>query len=342
MLTLKKPPRLRPGDTVAAVSLCWGAAGKPELRWRYDLGKRRLEERFGLHVVEMAHTLAPEDEVAAHPERRAADLMAAFSDPRVRAVFNVIGGSDSIRMLPYIDFAVLRAHPKIFCGYSDGTVTDFLCMKAGLASFYGAHILNDFGEPGRMAPYTEDLVRRLLFTAAPPGEIAASPVFSGHDTDWSRPGETRRWEPDCGYLPLQGGRARGPLLGGCFEVFDDLWNTPLFPPAEAFDGAILFYEVCGEPTEERYRARLRRFGEAGLLTRIAGLLMGKPLGGAAALTLYNRVTREVLAEYGRAGLPVLANASFGHNAPSGVIPMGALAEIDGARGTFAILEATVG
>ena len=195
-------------------------------------------------------------------------------------------------------------------------------MKAGLASFYGAHILNDFGEPGRMAPYTEDLVRRLLFTAAPPGEIAASPVFSGHDTDWSRPGETRRWEPDCGYLPLQGGRARGPLLGGCFEVFDDLWDTPLFPPAEAFDGAILFYEVCGEPTEERYRARLRRFGEAGLLTRIAGLLMGKPLGGAAALTLYNRVTREVLAEYGRADLPVLANASFGHNAPSGVIPMG--------------------
>ena len=59
MLELKKPPRLRPGDKVAAVSLSWGAAGRPDIRWRYELGKRRMQELFGLEVVEMPHTLRP-------------------------------------------------------------------------------------------------------------------------------------------------------------------------------------------------------------------------------------------------------------------------------------------
>ena len=341
MLTLNKPPRLRPGDKAALVSLSWGAAGRPDIRWRYELGKRRLEEQFGLRVVEMPHTCAPEDDVSAHPEDRAADLMAAFADDSVKAVFNVIGGSDSIRMLPYIDFDLLRAHPKIFTGYSDGTVTDFICMKAGLRSFYGAHVLNDFGEPGEMPPYTAELVRRMLFSGETVGDVAASPVVSERETAWDDPAARRVYGPDFGYVPLQGGKARGPLIGGCFEVFEDLKDTVLFPPLSDFDGAVFFYEVCGQPGEEKYRARLRWYGERGVLARVGGLLMGKPLGGRPCFDLYNRVTREVLAEYGRADLPVLTNASFGHNSPSGVIPMGALAEIDCDAGTFAVLESTV-
>ena len=65
MLHLQKPKHLEPGDKVAAVSLSWGAAGRPDIRWRYELGKRRMEEQFGLRVVEMPHTLAPEDYVRA-------------------------------------------------------------------------------------------------------------------------------------------------------------------------------------------------------------------------------------------------------------------------------------
>ena len=53
MLQLKKPPRLHRGDKVATVSLSWGAAGSPDIRWRYELGKRRMETLFGLQVVEM-------------------------------------------------------------------------------------------------------------------------------------------------------------------------------------------------------------------------------------------------------------------------------------------------
>ena len=51
MKQLIKPPRLRAGDTVATVSLSWGGAGDSELLWRYKLGKRRLRQLLGLHVM---------------------------------------------------------------------------------------------------------------------------------------------------------------------------------------------------------------------------------------------------------------------------------------------------
>ncbi|NLK06401.1 MAG: LD-carboxypeptidase, partial [Spirochaetales bacterium] len=53
---LEKPRHLERGDTVATVSLSWGGAGDPELLWRYEVGKKRLEDVFGLRVVEMEHT----------------------------------------------------------------------------------------------------------------------------------------------------------------------------------------------------------------------------------------------------------------------------------------------
>lgn len=60
-----------------------------------------------------------------------------------------------IRLLPYIDFAVIRRHPKIFMGYSDTTVNHLMCWKAGLSSFYGPAVLSDFAENLRLPAYTE-------------------------------------------------------------------------------------------------------------------------------------------------------------------------------------------
>lgn len=48
-----KPQALKKEDTVAIVSLSSGMAGEEAFRHRYELGKRRLEEVFGLNVVAM-------------------------------------------------------------------------------------------------------------------------------------------------------------------------------------------------------------------------------------------------------------------------------------------------
>ncbi len=94
-------------------------------------GKKRLEDTFGLQVVEMENTLKGTDYIYAHPEKRAEDLMQAFSDKSINGIFACIGGIDSIRLLPYIDFEIITRNPKIFIGYSDSTIIHYMCLKAG-------------------------------------------------------------------------------------------------------------------------------------------------------------------------------------------------------------------
>ncbi|MCL2463380.1 MAG: LD-carboxypeptidase, partial [Defluviitaleaceae bacterium] len=91
MKKLIKPPKLNPGDKVAAISLSSGSAGDDSKIWRYLQGKERLERIFGLEVVEMPHTLAGTEYAYNHPEARAEDMMAAFSDPAVKGIFSCIG-----------------------------------------------------------------------------------------------------------------------------------------------------------------------------------------------------------------------------------------------------------
>ena len=246
MPSLIKPPRLRPGDIVATVSLSWGGAGDENILWRYQQGKARLETRFGLRVVEMPHTLAGTAYAYEHPQERAADLMQAFTDPCIQAIFCCIGGEETIRLLPYIDFAVIRRHPKIFMGYSDTTVNHLMCWKAGLSSFYGPAVLSDFAENLRLPAYTEKWVKKALFSPEPLGQVEPAGEWTAEFLRWDIENQktARRFQPNGGYRLLQGsGTVTGRLLGGCLEVFDWLRGTPLFFPsttgnAAAFSSAL--------------------------------------------------------------------------------------------------------
>jgi len=145
-----KPPVLRHGDRIAALSLSWG--GPSIFPDRYKAGKRQIEQCFGVKLVEGRHTMADATWLAAHPEARASDLMEAFADPSIRGIVSTIGGDDSIRHLPFLDLALIRDNPKPFLGYSDSTVIHFACSKAGLVSFYGPSIMAGFGRTEACSP----------------------------------------------------------------------------------------------------------------------------------------------------------------------------------------------
>jgi muramoyltetrapeptide carboxypeptidase LdcA involved in peptidoglycan recycling len=49
----------------------------------------------------------------------------------------------------------------------------------------------------------------------------------------------------------------------------------------------------------------------------------------------------VLAEFGRADMPVVANMDFGHTSPQMVVPIGCLATIDPSAKRVSIIEAAV-
>src|SRR5699024_10309276 len=206
--------KLQHGDTVATVSPSWGGAGDPEIRWRYEQGIKRLKDVFGLNVVAMPHSLKGSKYLYDHPEARAEDLMNAFKDDQIKGIFANIGGEESIRLLPYIDFDVIRQNPKIFMGYSDVTISHLFCLKAGISSFYGPAILTDFAENVAMYPYTIEMVERTLFTNETIGEIQPPNKWTSEAINWDEASKNkpRTMHPNTGYEVLQGtGLVQGRL-----------------------------------------------------------------------------------------------------------------------------------
>ena len=343
-MKLINPEGLKPGDTVASVSLSWGGAGDPEINWRYLLGKKRLEDIFGLKVVEMSTTLKGSGYVYNHPEERAKDLMDAFKDPEIRGIFSCIGGDDSIRMLPYIDYESIRKNPKVFIGYSDTTITHLICHKAGISSFYGASILAEMAENVEMQQYTVDWIKKCIFENDVIGRIKHSELWTSERLPWEEGNMDikRKLLPNNGYELLQGeGTVVGRLLGGCVEVLEMAKGTEVWPDLETFNSSILFLETSEDmPSPENLLYALRNYGAQGILKRINGMIFGKPYHNKY-YDEYKEVIIKALKEYSLESLPVLYNLSFGHTSPMIVLPYGALAEVDCTQSTFSILEAGV-
>jgi muramoyltetrapeptide carboxypeptidase LdcA involved in peptidoglycan recycling len=343
-----KPQRLRAGDKIAAVSLSWGGPGTYPLR--YEAGKEQLQDEFGISVVETPSALRGAAWLHENPQARADDLMAAFADPTVRAIFSTIGGDDSIRVLRHVDLDVIRSNPKILMGFSDTTVTHMACLKAGLVSFYGPALMTGFAENGGMHPYMIDSVRRTLFSSVPIGEVAPNTGgWTAESPEWGEPENQtrpRRLLPSEGWEFLQGnGTRRGHLVGGCIEVLDWLRGTDVWPADAFWSDAILFLETSEEgPQPEAVLRSLRVLAAMGILHKLSGLLFARPGGKVPPEEFkeYDQAILQVVAEEeGLTGLPIVTRMDFGHTDPVFVLPYGLEAEIDCRAQRFRILEGAV-
>ncbi|WP_399632275.1 S66 peptidase family protein [Sporosarcina sp. SG10008] len=341
---LKKPKKLQPGDKIATVSPSWGGAGDSELRWRYDQGVKRVESIFGLEVLPMPNSLKGSEYLYEHPQARAEDLMTAFKDKSIKGIFANIGGEESIRLLPYIDFNIIRKNPKIFMGYSDVTITHLFCHKAGISSFYGPAILTDFAENVEMDSYTIDMLKRILFSDDVIGKIKPALKWTSERLEWHERNRNRRRKmlPNHGYEVLQGsGVVQGRLIGGCIEVLEFAKGTEIWPEQKHWKDSILFFETSEEKPEPSFiKYWLRNYAAQGILQMANGIVFGKPQD-EKYYESYKEVILQVMKEYGLEYLPILYNLNFGHTEPKIVLPYGVMAKINCDKGTFSILESGV-
>lgn len=339
-----KPRKLQTGDTVALVSLSSGLAGEEEIRWRTEQGIERLENVFGLNVKVMPHALKSLDYIYKHPEKRAEDLNNALKDHTVKAIICAIGGNETVRILPFIDTDSLRNNPKIFSGYSDTTTNHLFFYKHGISTSYGPALLTDFAENIAMDEYTVESIKKTWFSAEPIGEIKTSSYIrkAGLRWDFENKNTERPFADNSGYENIgAAGQARGHLIGGCLEVLNNLRGTQYFPDLDSFDNAIFFLETSEcylDP--EIFEDYLRAMSVMGIFERINGIIIGRPQE-AQYYEEYKEVWQRILAEARRDDLPVLYNASFGHNEPKCIIQYGLQAEIDTLNLRFTILESAV-
>lgn len=350
-----KPKRLQRGQKIAIVSLSWGGLGDPEYIHKYRIAKARLENDFGLEVVTMPHALKGSAFISAHPELRAKDLMDAFEDPTISAVFCAIGGDDTIRLLPYIDYETIRNNPKIFMGYSDSTINHLMMYQAGMVSFYGPSIMCEFGEYVSMFDYTTEAVRDMLFGEWTEYQLKPSPVWSDDFILWDESNmktactlkpDDHGYEVICGKGIGSGNRSsagtdivQGHLLGGCLDVFMMVVGTSIWPTLAQWTGAILFLETSEDkPSPGFIKWTLRNLAAQGILKVLKGILFAKPQGEVYYEEYKTAILQVVVEEEQLHDLPIFYNVNFGHGKPVAIIPYGIQAELDCAKRTITFVE----
>lgn len=338
-----KPERLKQGDKVAIVSLSSGLLGEKSFIHKLDIAKKRMEE-YGLEVVVMPNALKGIEYLYRHPEARAQDLMDAFRDKRIKAIFNAIGGDDTIRLLPYIDFEVIKENPKIFTGFSDTTINHFMMYKAGLITYYGLAVMTDWAEYVEINEYTRKAIDKTLFDPQDVLDIPCSSFF-GLDRDKIHWGEEnmnlrRPCFENTGYEILQGrGKVTGELLGGCIDVFMMLYGTSLWPSMEGWKGKLLLIETSEwDMPEEVLCWLLRNLQGQGVLNVISGIVVGKPAFQDKYESYKEIFTKVVREEADLPDLPILYNVNVGHAYPIGVFPLGMTYEIDCDNKTLKLME----
>ena len=240
----RRPRRLRRGDVVGLVEPAYFTPDAFDLELVLDTIRA-----MGLIPRPAPNILSRYGYLAGRDEERAAHLNAMYADPEVRAIFAVRGGWGCARILPHLDFDLIRANPKLLTGFSDITALHLaLAARTDCPTIHGPNAASAWGR------LSWDSFRSLAFDAETP--TWRNPAGT-EDRLAQRNGRIRTFRP---------GRASGPLLGGNLTVLTSLVGTPYLPD---FDGAILFLE---DTEEAQYRIDR-------MLTQLALAGIPRPRGG---------------------------------------------------------------
>lgn len=318
-VTLIKPRRLAPGQTVGIVAPSSPPNEPESVRIAID-----IVESFGFRAKPAPHLFEREGYLAGEDALRAADLNALFADEQVDAIFCVRGGYGASRLLPMLDYDIIRANPKILLGYSDITALLLaIYHRTGLVTFHGPIASQTF------TPYTLAEFKKVLFDPRPPMPLGAPPPFERSE------GRVERANRITSLFP---GKVQGRLLGGNLSLVAHLIGTPYFPD---LTGAILFLEDVGEAVYSIDRM-LTQLWLSQHLQKVAGVVFGKFTEPRPSEWVQNRLQEDVLAERVRAlGIPAVMGLMIGHVEDQTVLPVGCLAELDASRGTLTLLEQPV-
>lgn len=290
------PTKLKKGDTIGVIAPS-NYIEKDDLE--YINASIALMEASGFKVKFGKYVFEDTLGYGTSPEKRAADINWAFKDDEVKAIMCVKGGEDSNTTLDYIDYEMIKKHPKIICGFSDNTsILNAIHEKTGLVTYHGPTFKS------LTSWETGYAYKQFIKTFA---ENTESLIMG---------------EPEDEYTTIQEGQATGELVGGNLSLFTKLVCGKY---AVNLQDKILFLEELGfEAAPEMVNSNIYYLKQNGVFDRIAGLWIGN-YEHPSKVSIEKIIKNAIGDEY---KFPIIKSDNFGHIDKKIIIPIGTKAEIN--------------
>lgn len=295
------PEPLIAGDTIGLVT-----PSSPMMPGRLEAGIDYLKEKgfktkVGRHVHDAHRFMAGSD------EDRAQDIMDFFLDSSVKAIMATGGGYGSQRILPLLDYDLIRKNPKWVTGFSDTTALQTGLLKRAGIVFCTGFVFRDLDS----LP-VDPLVDKTLMACLS--------------------GESYQVEEG---ISLRSGIVRGPLIGGNLGCISALMGTPFQPD---FNNSILLLEeVWSEPY--KIDSMLSQLELAGVFKQISGLIFGQfERCDAQHFPDRDGTVDHIIDEWvNRISVPCIKEFPYGHRDRRCVLPIGKEVVLDSDIGMLTIL-----
>jgi muramoyltetrapeptide carboxypeptidase len=235
-----KPSALRPGDTVGII-----APASNIRRIDLDAGCEALR-LAGYNPFYFDSILEQDLYFAGSVDRRVRELEEMFTRDDVRAIICARGGYGANYLLNQLDLEIIKAHPKIFVGYSDvSALLTYLFDAASMVTFHGPMVAKDWAHANGV-----DLVS---WQAATTGTMPWNAALGAEAS------------------ALSDGDSEGVLYGGCLSILVASLGTPYQINTE---GKILFLEDVGAKPYQIDRM-LMQLKLGGHLAKVRGVVFGE-------------------------------------------------------------------
>ena len=312
-----KPPRLKPGDTLGLI-----APGSYISEDELKDSKENLE-KLGYKVFYNDRILSKTGYLAGTDESRAEEVNSMFADKKVNGIICARGGYGCSRILPLLDYELIKNNPKIIIGYSDITaLLNAIYSETGLVTFHGPVGISSFNEFS-VTYFNEVLVH-------PEKDLVLISAKGEDEKD------------NNGIKTIVSGKAVGELVGGNLSVLNSLIGTKYDFNGE---GKIIFLEEIGE---EPYRIdrMLTQLIQSGKFDKAAGIAMGvfkdcEPKEKDPSFSTSFSLMEVLFDRLSNLKIPVIYGMSFGHIKNKFTLPVGIKAELDTINQTITLLENSV-
>lgn len=296
LVKMLKPPKLKPGAILGIVC--------PSYHIDSDIYQKTSQYfiQNGFEIVEGETINLQQNLYAGTPEERAKDIMDMFQNTDIDAIICARGGYGANRVLPLLNYDIIKNNPKVFIGFSDITALLLsITQQTGLVTFHGP-MFTSFQDG--LIEYSYNQFITVLSGKSP----IAIEIPQDHKV-----------------RVLKNGKAIGKLWGGNVCLIVNRIGTD---GQLVTDDCILFLE---DTEEQLYRLDRMFFQlkETGLLARIKGLIVGEITRLKDTDPPFGYSIDEIILDIcSGLDIPIISNFPCGHGGYQATLPISISAELN--------------